>query len=70
MFTTPDQVIKSIQDAKRTFVNTFVFNDTVKQSLHAYIDTQEQYTKELTKNTFDITTAVVKVTPFAIPASK
>jgi len=64
MFVTPDQIIKSVQDAKRTFVNTFVFNDTVKQSLHAYIDAQEQYTKELTKSSFDITTAMLKV-PFA-----
>ena len=65
MFVTPDQVIKSVQDAKRNFVNTFVFDENIKKSLHSYIDTQEQYTKELTKNTFDITTAVIKVNPFA-----
>ena len=64
MFVTPDQIIKSIQDTKRKFVDTFVYNETIKQSLHSYIDTQEQYTKELTKNTFDITTAMLKV-PFA-----
>ena len=64
MFITPEQVIKTIQDAKRTSVNTVVFNDTVKQSLHAYIDAQEQYAKEITKLSFDITTAMLKV-PFA-----
>jgi len=68
MFVTPDQIIKSIQDSKRKFVDTFVYNETIKQSLHSYIDTQEQYTKELTKNTFDITTAMLKA-PFA-PANK
>lgn len=64
MFITPEQVIKTIQDAKRTTVNTVVFNDTVKQSLRAYIDAQEQYAKEITKLSFDITTAMLKV-PFA-----
>lgn len=65
MFVTPDQVIKTVQDAKRTFVNAFVTNESIKESLHAYIDTQEQYTKTLAKNTFDITTAMLKFNPFA-----
>jgi len=64
MFITPEQLIKSIQDSKRTVINTVVFNETVKQGLHAYIDAQEQYAKEITKLSFDISTAMLKV-PFA-----
>ncbi len=63
---TPDATIDAVQTAKKTFVNTFVTNETVKDSMIKFIDAQAEYTKKAAKvgvDTFATVTAeAVKVT--------
>ena len=40
-----DALIDTIQTGKKTFVNTFVTNDTVKSTLIDFVDAQAEYTK-------------------------
>jgi ATP phosphoribosyltransferase len=46
---TADAIIDTVQTGKKTFVNTFVTNDTVKESLVKFIDAQSEYTKKAAK---------------------
>ena len=46
---TADATIDAVQTAKKTFVNTFVTNETVKESLVKFIDAQADYTKKAAK---------------------
>lgn len=46
---TADALIDTIQTGKKTFVNTFVTNDTVKSTLIDFVDAQAEYTKKATK---------------------
>jgi len=55
---TADAVIDAVQTGKKTFVNTFVTNDTVKESLVKFIDAQADYTKKAAKVSMDTFTTL------------
>jgi hypothetical protein len=57
MFTL-DATIDAIQTGKKTFVNTFVQNDTIKDSLIKFVDAQAEYTKKAAKVGMDAFTTV------------
>ena len=61
MFTL-DTAIDTIQTGKKTFVNTFVTNDTVKEAMISFVDAQTAYTKQAVKATTDMFTTVAKET--------
>lgn len=69
MFTT-DALIDTVQTGKKTFVNTFVQNETAKDAMIKFIDAQAEYTKKATKvgmDTFTTLTAeMVKATQDAM----
>lgn len=44
-----DALIDTVQTGKKTFVNTFVTNDKVKEALVEFIDAQADYTKKAAK---------------------
>ena len=48
MFTT-DAIIDTVQTGKKTIVNTFVTNETAKESMIKFIDAQADYTKKAFK---------------------
>ena len=55
---TADAVIDAVQTGKKTFVNTFVTNDTIKESLVKFIDAQADYTKKAAKVSMDTFTTL------------
>lgn len=55
---TADAVIDAVQTGKKTFVNTFVSNETVKDSLVKFIDAQGEYTKKAAKVGMDTFTSL------------
>lgn len=55
---TPDATIDAVQTAKKTFVNTYVTNETIKDSMIKFIDAQSDYTKKVAKVGLDTFTAV------------
>lgn len=57
MFTL-DPVIDTVQTGKKTFVNTFVQNEAVKETLVKFIDAQSDYTKKAAKVGMDTFTTV------------
>ena len=57
---TTDAVIDTVQTGKKTFVNTFVTNETVKESLIKFIDAQAEYTKKATKVGMDTMTTMAQ----------
>ena len=61
MFTL-DPVIDTVQTGKKTFVNTFVQNETVKDSLVKFIDAQADYTKKAAKVGMDTFTTLAQET--------
>ncbi len=65
MFTL-DTVIDTVQSGKKTFVNTFVTNETVKKALVEFVDAQTAYTKEAAKAGTDAFTTVAKETVTAM----
>ena len=46
---TADAIIDAVQTGKKTFVNTFVSNETAKESMIKFIDAQADYTKKAAK---------------------
>jgi hypothetical protein len=46
---TADAIIDTVQTGKKTFVNTFVTNETAKESMIKFIDAQAEYTKRAAK---------------------
>jgi hypothetical protein len=46
---TADAIIDTVQTGKKTFVNTFVTNETVKEALINFVDAQADYTKKAAK---------------------
>jgi len=46
---TADAIIDTVQTGKKTFVNTFVTNETAKAAMIEFIDTQAEYTKKAAK---------------------
>ncbi len=59
MFTL-DFAIDSVQNAKKTFVNTFVTNDKFKAELIKLVDAQTEFAKGQVKTTLSIAEAFVK----------
>ena len=68
MFTL-DTVIDTVQSGKKTFVTTFVTNETVKTAMMDFIDTQAASTKEATKAGTEMFTTVAKETVSAVQAA-
>jgi len=46
---TADAFIDTVQAGKKTFVNTFVTNETAKSAMIEFIDAQADYTKKAAK---------------------
>jgi len=46
---TADAIIDTVQTGKKTFVNTFVTNETAKAAMIEFIDAQAEYTKKAAK---------------------
>ena len=63
---TADAIIDSIQTGKKTWVNTFVTNDTMKDAMVKFIDNQSDYTKKAIKATTDAATTVMSETVKAV----
>ena len=57
MFTL-DATIDAVQTGKKTFVNTFVQNETVKDVMIKFIDAQADYTKKAVKAGTDAVTSL------------
>lgn len=55
---TADAIIDSVQTGKKTIVNTFVTNESVKEAMIKFIDTQADYTKKATKVGMDTMTTI------------
>lgn len=55
---TPDAIIDAVQNGKKTFVKTFIQNDTVADSLNSFIDQQTSYTKKAVSATTDMIATV------------
>lgn len=53
MFTT-DAIIDAVQNGKKTFVKTFVQNETMADSMNDFIDQQTGYTKKAVSATTDM----------------
>ena len=56
---TADAMIDTVQTGKKTFVNTFVTNETVKEALNSFVDAQAEYTKKAVKVSSDTFTTLV-----------
>ena len=57
---TADAIIDTVQTGKKTFVNTFVQNETIKDSMIKFIDAQSEYTKKAAKVSLDTATTVTQ----------
>ena len=55
---TADAIIDTVQTGKKTFVNTFVTNEAVKESMIKFIDAQADYTKRASKVGLDTFTSL------------
>ena len=55
---TEDAIIDAVQTGKKTFVNTFVSNETAKESMIKFIDAQADYTKKAAKVGMDTATTL------------
>ena len=55
---TADALIDTVQTGKKTFVNTFVTNEAVKESMIKFIDPQADYTKRASKVGLDTATTL------------
>jgi hypothetical protein len=55
-----DATIDAVQNSKKTFVNTFVTNETVKTALVDFIEAQAEYTKKAIKVGQDTATRVAQ----------
>lgn len=63
---TADAIIDTVQTGKKTFVNTFVTNETIKDSMVKFIDAQAEYTKKASKVGMDTFTTVASETVKAV----
>ena len=55
---TADALIDTVQTGKKTFVNTFVTNEAVKESMIKFIDAHADYTKRASKVGLDTATTL------------
>lgn len=63
---TADAFIDTVQTGKKTWVNTFVTNDAMKDAMIKFIDNQAEYTKKAIKATTDAATTVASETVKAV----
>jgi hypothetical protein len=59
---TADAFIDTVQTGKKTWVNTFVTNETMKEAMIKFIENQSDYTKKAFKATTDAATTVASET--------
>ena len=55
---TADALIDTVQTGKKTFVNTFVINESAKDAMIKFIDAQADYTKRASKIGLDTATTL------------
>ena len=55
---TADALIDTVQTGKKTFVNTFVTNESAKDAMIKFIDAQADYTKRASKVGLDTATTL------------
>jgi hypothetical protein len=55
---TADAFIDTVQTGKKTFVNTFVTNESAKDAIIKFIDAQADYTKRASKVGLDTATTL------------
>ena len=55
---TADAIIDTVQTGKKTFVKTFVTNETARDAMIKFIDAQAEYTKKATKAGMDTVTTL------------
>ena len=55
---TTETFIDSVQNVKKNAVNSFVTNDTIKNSMLKFVDAQTAYTKEASKNFSSLATTM------------
>jgi SHS2 domain-containing protein len=63
---TADAFIDTVQTGKKTWVNTFVTNETMKEAMIKFIENQSDYTKKAFKATTDAATTVTSETVKAV----
>ena len=56
---TPDFLIDTVQNGKKTFVNAFVQHEATKEALVKFIDSQTAYTKAAVKTSTEVGTKLV-----------
>ena len=52
-----DTAIDAVQDAKATFVKTFVQDEKMATPLHSFVESQRAFAKQVAKTSFDVLTA-------------
>lgn len=57
-----NSVIDAIQDSKKTFVNTYITDESFKSELIKLVDAQTKFAKGSVQSTLDIAQAFVKNT--------
>jgi len=65
-----DSTIDSVQNAKKTFVNTFITDDKFKAELTKLVDAQTEFAKGQVKTTLSIAEAFVKNASAAVYTKK
>lgn len=55
---TADAFIDTVQTGKKTMVNTFVTNESIKEAMLKFIDAQAEYTKKAIKTGTDTLTVL------------
>ena len=53
-----DAMVDAVQTGKKTWVNMFVTNETAKDAMVSFIDSQSEYTKKALKSTTDAVTVL------------
>jgi hypothetical protein len=66
-----DTAIDAVQDAKNTFIKTFVTDEAVQKPLQSFVEAQRTFAKQIAKTTLDIGTAFYDASQkFAYPTAK
>lgn len=66
-----DTAIDTVQDAKTTFIKTFVTDEQVQKPLQSFVEAQRTFAKQVVKNTLDVSTAFYDAAQkFAYPSTK
>jgi len=52
-----DTAIDAVQDAKATFVKTFVKDESVAKPLQSFVESQRAFAKQVAKTSADVLTA-------------